>query len=867
MMRQLDSDDVARQATSSPSWNVVLRSLREASGVTQEGWATHLGYGRRTVQRWEHGDTPPDAEATEALVRLCAARGAYRTYRQGALAGMTISADLLRDLLSDARLSTGATQSRFFDGPAGQGGSSRAQLTPLRHHVMTQSHNLPEDLSTFVGRVRERADVARLIVANRLVTLIGSGGAGKTRLAIAVARDVMMSFGDGVWLAELAGLSDESLLLQTVALAVGARETRGRDLPDVLIENLRPRKTLLLLDNCEHLLNACAGLVARLLRECPHVQVLITSREPLGLPGESVWRVPSLALPDRDDVFTIDALARTEAVWLFVERARSNLPEFRLTEENAGSVARICRKLDGIPLAIELAAARASVLSPGEIDARLDDRFELLTSSGQGVTSRQQTMRASIDWSYALLDAEEQLLFDRLSVFPHDFTLAAVESVCADDMLRDVFNPLARLVDKSLVLADPLRHDQTTRYRLLDTLHVYGAERLAARGESERLQRDHARWFLDQAEQAGRAIHGPEQRDWLHWVDQEDANVRAALEWSLEHDETEIALRLCSALGWAWGAVGRATESRARFERTLAHPSSASYPLLRIRVSSFLGMMYLIGGDLVAAERLIDETVEAAERLGDDVSLLLLSIARAQIMQDSRDPEVSRATDHAMTLAKRLGDSWYSIRIIEVKARNALRRGDLAEASALLAEGVRLARSAGDVWSLAQILNNLGDVARSQGKHVEAGELYEESLNLRETLDIPGLTPSLRHNLGYVALAAGDPARALRFFRETMAEYARAGDRRGMAECLMGTAAVAAARGEDTNAARLFAAGTAALDKLGAWIWPANRADVARWEGLAQSRMGAAVFAEIYERAFTMSIEDAFDLAATQLQD
>ena len=912
MMRQVAPPGGDRGSGVAPRWSAVLRALREAAGVTQEGWAARLGYGRRTIQRWEHGDGPPDAAATEALVRLCGDLRLYRPYRQGALAGLTVTAELVRGLLAEARLEDpGRPAGRpetpsTGEAPAGGPGTATARS-------VEPAHNLPAELDSFVGRERERAEVGRLLESTRLLTLTGAGGAGKTRLALRVTAELLDRYTDGAWLAELATLAppargSPALVPQAVAGAVGVREQPGRALDETLIEALDSRRLLLVLDNCEHLTNACAALAARLLRACPQLRILTTSREPLGVPGEVAWPVPPLALPEEDGAAPLAVLAGAEAVRLFVERASAARPGFALTERNAAAVARICRRLDGLPLAIELAAARVRALAPGEIATRLDDRFRLLVGGGRASPPRHQTLRAAIDWSYDLLDGEEQRLFDRLSVFAGSFTLAAAETVCADAEGRgarregagstgqgaegrqeadaglderqsypaalafrpsplaprpsDVLDLLARLVDRSLVVADVPGEDGETRYRLLETLRTYGAERLGARGEADRMRRRHAAWVVALAEQAHPRLHGPEQGRWLRRVEREHADVRAALDWALERGDADTALRLGAALGWAWGVHGRRGEGRAWLERALALPGAAARTPVRARVSAQLAVYAIFQGDFAAARSRLDEADVLGRELGDATAVLAARGALALLFEHTGAlDDAWRVGDEALALARRLGDAWWEGRLLETRAHVALRRGDAATAAALLEEGVRLARRTGDTWGLATALAELGDLARSRGAHADAGALYAESLTLREGLGLPGTTPSLRHNLGYVALATGDASAATAQFAAALREFRRLGERRGVAECVIGLAGVAAAGGWAEGAARLFGAGEAALEALGSQLWPSNRADYERAVALARAALDTTAFEAARAEGRGLSLEEAIALA------
>ncbi|HEV2741795.1 MAG TPA: hypothetical protein VGV91_01430 [Rubrobacter sp.] len=400
-------------------------------------------------------------------------------------------------------------------------------------------NNLPLELSSFVGREKELAEVGRLLENNRLMTLTGTGGCGKTRLALAVAGELVDGFEGGVRLVELAPLADPSLVPQAVGSTLGVREQPGRSPTETLSDYLRPKKALIILDNCEHLVEACAELAETLLRSCPKLRVLATSREALGITGEVAWPVPSLSLPDLRRLPEIEGLPRNEAIRLYLERTAAVKPSFALTEQNAPLVARVCYQLDGIPLAIELAAARAKVLSVEQIADRLDDSFRLLSAGGRTVSPRHSTLQAAMDWSHELLSDEEQVLFRRLSVFAGGFTLEAAESACAGEDLGgdEVLGLLSHLVDKSLVVA--WERDEQMRYRLLETVRQYGRDKLRGSGEDAELGRRHAAFFVTLAEEAERERSGPDQARWLVRLEAEHDNVRAALSWSLGEGGTQ----------------------------------------------------------------------------------------------------------------------------------------------------------------------------------------------------------------------------------------------------------------------------------------------------------------------------------------
>jgi predicted ATPase len=447
--------------------------------------------------------------------------------------------------------------------------------------------------------------------------LTGAGGAGKTRLALEVARDLLGAYPDGVWLVELAPLSDPALTPQAVAAALGVHEQPGRALTDTLTDHLRAKDSLLVIDNCEHLVDAAAHLAATLLESCPKLRVLATSREHLSLLGEAVWTVPPLSLPGTGGTPSVEDLMGSEAVRLFLDRTRSRLPGFGLGEENAGAVGRICRKLEGIPLAIELAAARMGALAVEQVAQRLEDSLKLLAGGNRIADPRQQTLRATLDWSHELLSKDERKLFGRLSVFAGGWTLEAAEEVCSGEGIErdDVADLLSKLVDKSLVMAGA-EQEGSLRYRMLEPVRQYARERLEESGEAEAVLRRHAALFFALAEEAEPGLRGPWQASWVKRLEQEWDNLRAAMAWLLARGEYEGAARLGWALWLFWWVRGRFTEGRSWMEEALAK-GSAMPATARARALFVAGMMADGQADLHSAEPLIEEGLGLFRELGD----------------------------------------------------------------------------------------------------------------------------------------------------------------------------------------------------------------------------------------------------------
>ena len=466
-------------------------------------------------------------------------------------------------------------------------------------------HNLPLELSSFVGRKQEIAEVEVMLSEHRLLTLTGPGGSGKTRLALAVASDVARDFGDGVWLVDLAPLSDPGLVPQALASVLGVREAPGRELTQTLSDHLLPRTMVLVLDNCEHLIGACASLAEILLRHCPNLRVLATSREALGVLGEAIFAVPPLSMPDPRHLPTVESLSHYEAARLFVDRAEAVKPSFALTESNAMAVAQVCYRLDGIPLAIELAAARARALSVGQISSRLDESFRLLTGGGRSALAHQRTLRTAMDWSHDLLSEEERIAFRRLSVFAGGWTLEAAETVCAGGGIDEgeVMDLLASLVDKSLVLVTEQR-DGEARYRLLETVRQYALEKLEESGEAGEVRGRHAAWFLALAEEAGPLMMGREQVGWLERTWPEQHNFRAAVRCFLERKDADRAIGLTWAFWRYWWVTGLQGEARRWMEEVLESgdlPGNEVYPARRAQANLIIGTYAWSEGDLTSA--------------------------------------------------------------------------------------------------------------------------------------------------------------------------------------------------------------------------------------------------------------------------
>jgi predicted ATPase/class 3 adenylate cyclase len=494
-----------------------------------------------------------------------------------------------------------------------------ADFRPLTS-LSARRTNLPIELSSFVGREQAIAELSDLLASARLLTLTGPGGIGKTRLALHLAADALANYPHGVWLVRLDALADNDLVPAAIATVMGIREQPGRSLLETLTDAIGSSQLLLVLDNCEHLIQACAKLAEALLQACPQVQLLATSRESLNVAGEVVWHVPPLSLPEPHRPPAPEQLGEYQAVRLFIERAVAVRHGFAVTNQNAPAVAQVCQRLDGIPLAIELAAARVGVLSVEQLVERLDERFRLLTGGSRTASPCQQTLRAAIDWSYELLSEAERALFRRLAIFAGGWTMEAAEAVCVGNAIasEDVLDRLSSLVNKSLVNAEE-RHG-AERYRLLETIRDYARERLEASGEAEAVRRQHAEHFLALAEHVAPELRGARQAQWVKRLDAEHDNLRAALHWCVEHGEVEQGLRLGGALWRFWQMHGHLTEGRERLMEALRLPEDGmpSERRMAARAVALNGAAAWRGtGDYALARSMYEERLAISRELGD----------------------------------------------------------------------------------------------------------------------------------------------------------------------------------------------------------------------------------------------------------
>lgn len=721
--------------------------------------------------------------------------------------------------------------------------------SPVSVHAMPViPNNLPAQTTLFIGREKELAAVIRLLLDEptcRLLTLLGPGGIGKTRLAQEAATNLRKTFPDGVWLVELAPLTDPALVPQTVASILGMPETADTLILSTLSRYLRTKHLLILLDNCEHLIDACAHLADTLLRACPQVCLLATSRETLGIAGEATFAVPSLFLPDRKHLPAIDLLAQYEAVRLFIERAKAVLPDFRLTTTNAAAVAQVCCYLDGIPLAIELAAARVRMLRVEQIADRLNDRFRLLTSGSRTARPRHQTLRALIDWSYDLLADAERCLFHALAVFAGGWTLAAAEAVCTVQVTvnhahvyasattgsasflpspLDVFDLLSQLVNKSLIVADR-KQGEETRYRLLETIRQYAREKLVETGGDVYIRRQHLAYFCALAAQAAQELRGPHQVTWLDRLEAEHDNLRGALEWALVNDVT-AALQLASALLWFWHIRGHKREGREWLARALTaeaqsqhpHPSGTVPRTARAKALHVAGFLAHMTGEVSVAHSLAQESLALFMQLGaaglQGGAYALLSLGSIAVEQ-GQHAQGKPLLEKALLRFRQVDDKFGIAETLSSLSNIALAASDYELARTLREEQLALRRVLGDQDGLADALSNLGLLAFGLGDYRRARALWEESLVGFDAVGNRWAMGFTFYGLGEVARAEGDYALAIQKHEAGLAFGYDIGDKHVIARAQYELGIVAWSQGNYTQAVQRYTEALALMRELG----------------------------------------------------
>jgi predicted ATPase/Tfp pilus assembly protein PilF len=733
----------------------------------------------------------------------------------------------------DDRFSSAAELRSHLAGSEG-GAPPFARRTPAR--------NLPQQLTRFIGRQREVAAVRSLLQQTRLVTLSGPAGIGKTRLALEAATGLVDDFVDGVHFVELGPVSDSELIPETVASTLRIREERGRSITQTLTDYLKQRQVLLVLDNCEHVIDACAQIADTLLRAGPNLSVLATSRESLGIGGETIFRVPPLSLPDPEHPTDLATLAEHEAVELFVDRARSVKSGFALTHANAASVAELCVRLEGIALAIELAASRVKVLSVQQIADRLGDRLNLLTGGSRTAAPRYQALAAAIDWSYNLLTEAEKTLFRRLSVFSGGWTLEAAESVCAGDRVdgSDVLELLTGLIDKSLVVSD--ERDGQERYRFMVTIQEYAVKRLTQSNEAAAVYRAHADFFLAFAVQTESKLKSPDQKFWLERLTAEHDNIRAVLSWATNQD-TARGLHLAGALADFWYLHGCWNEGRRWLSEMLALAPASAESAHRTKALNAAALIAQFQGDGRAARSLVEQALALSRQSNDARQTALALNTLAMITADHGGFALARTfLEESLTIRRTLDDTALVASTLNNLGVLACWQGEFGRAQSLFDESLAMAQKAGDRHRTALALLNRGELASKLGQLPLARSLVGQALAVARDMHDRVLIPKALNTLGKLSLLQGDDAAAAVLIEESLEAFRQLGDKHWVAIALVSLGVLAHHRGS-VEARSLFEESVSLLRELG------DRPELVtslNWLGRAMARHGEYAAARAY---------------------
>ncbi len=894
----------SRFAVFSRATNAVTAAAAMQQALQSEQWPTPISLQVRLALHTGEADLR-EGDYYGSAVNRCA------RLRAVAHGGQALASDATQELVSESlpegvtlrnlgehRLKDLQRPERIFQvvGPG-----LRAEFPPLKS-LDSMPNNLPIQLTTFVGREREIEEVKLLLVpgsgqeamgagsaphpqeGTRLLTLTGPGGTGKTRLMLQVAAQLLDVYPDGVWLVELAPIADAQLVPQAVATALGIRESAGGTPTEMIIDRLRPKRTLLLLDNCEHVVERCARLVMLLISACPHLSMLASSREALGIGGEVPYRVPSLSLPEPRTVSGLDKLLEYEGVKLFVERARVAEPSFALTEQNADAVTEICRRLDGIPLAIELAAARVRVLSVEQIAARLDDRFRLLTGGSRTAMPRQQTLQAAMDWSYDLLSDDERALLRRLSVFMGGWDLEAAEAICSTEGIQglDVLDLLSRLIDKSLVVVEQeVEGGQKVRYRLLETVRQYASVKLMETGETEPVRDTHLDYFLRLSQETEQKVTSSQAKAGLDRLEGEHDNLRAALEWSLSRGEEKAAgkaLHLSGALGKFWYWRGYLNEGRQWLERAIELPGPTAqdigtpredrtWLLARGKVLQGAGTIAWGQADNEMGQKWLEESITIERQFGDRLNLAQSLHILGHALLDQLDYEEAHAFfEESLSVFREMGDRGIAPSLVGDLGMVAYYTGDYSMGRHLLEQSIAEFR---ELHASAQVLPRmvviLGDLMRSEGNYENAQKMYEDSLMEARQVGAPLLVASALHKLGQIARLRGEYGKASSLIIEGLKMHQEKGNRQGIAECLAALGGVMTAEGHIDRAARLFGAADALLERIKVPLTPADRTQYDGDLAAARSQADERAWQAGWVEGRAMSLEQAVEYAMASI--
>jgi len=841
----------------SASFGTWLRQHRRALDLTQKALANQVGCAEITVRRMEADEYKPSSELALVLLEKLGIPELERPQW--------------------VRFARGLTEYP----------KSQPALSPAHE----QSTNLPIPLTSFIGRKKDIALIQQRLAQHRLVTLIGAGGIGKTRLSQQVASQLLEKFVNGVWLVELASLSDPALVPQTVAAVFGIQQgTTIRATLETLIHFLRAKTILLILDNCEHLLDACAGLADQLLKNCPNLKILTTSREALGIIGEALYQVPSLTTPEIQPIESIEKLESYESIRLFDERAQLVQMDFSLTKENAASVAQICSRLDGIPLAIELAAVRVQMFSTEQIASQLNEWFHTLAGGSRTALPRHQTLQASIDWSWNLLYDSEQAVLRRLSVFASGFTLQAAGQVCVGNGVefRQVAGVISQLLMKSLIVMNQdSGHER--RYRLLETIRQYAHERLVEAGEENHVRTLHWKYFLGFSEQAELALKGPTQTEWFTRLKDELNNIRVALEWA-DKTDVESGLHLASRLHRFWESFD-IPEGMRWLAKFIEHPQSKTYPLARAKALLAQGWLsqWLQQFDLgrSAAQECLELYRACGDQRGEVDALSLLAftsdnaqaivlfnqaLSRSEVLRDrwrqahilgmmglvdNNKQRRKSSCKEAIDLFREVGDlQWLGVHLANM-ADFEMSNGDLEAAQKWLNEAAKMSQHLNNKYLIERIFGAYGGLEIIKGNYQKARAHFQASMTIVEDLGFRMDLIWYQARMGYLDLYEGNIAEAQKLFADTAQNFQKDGNKIGVVFALEGMAGVYIAVDKPEVAARLIGWADTTREKVHDQRPLIEQADVDKIIAACVAKLGKAEFTEAYKMGKKMTLDEA----------
>lgn len=786
-----------------------LKRQRGARGWTQQQLAQEINCSISSLRKMEAEERRPSVQLTEQLAELFNIpqneRKAFLQFTRG--------------------------NSLAFSG----GGTDEG---PWR--ITTPRSNLPASITSFIGRTREQAEIIELITKNRLVTLAGVGGIGKTSVSLQVGQKLLNEYPNGVWLIAFDSISDPSLVPQAIASVFGIREgSSGQPLPELLSFSLRPKTALLIFDNCEHLLDACAQLIKTLLTSCPHLKILATSRETFHMDGEAVYDLPALSLPEQSNP-PLETLAEYKSIRLFTERATLALSSFHLTKENVAAIVEICRRVDGIPLAIELAAARVNILNVEEILKQLHDSFSLLANDGRTILLRHQTLQASMDWSWGLLSGPEQIFLRRLSVFAGGWTFKSAQAICEGAAL----NLVSALVKKSLIMVNRASGHET-RYRLHETIRQYAREKLNNSGETRIICLRHLVFFAEMVEEAERNFKGPHQALWYNRLDNELDNLRIALTWFEGIENAEMRLRFAAGLWRYWKNRGHSGEGRGHLQRILEGlplgPSRQTSACARALTAA--GSLAYYEGDFSYSEQSRKEALAIFRNLDDKVGIAdcLNGLGNTAISQGSYD-SAHVFYEESLTIRKELGDEWGVARLLGNLGLLAYFQADYIQAYLLHLESLILFRELRDDEGVANELVNLGDVARCQRELSTANSFYKESVVITKKLkDQWGLAYAIM-GMADVAFEQGEFSTASSLYTECLTIFQKGADYVGLPFALESVAALALVKNQPEKAARIFGAADTLRKSTNSPLPLPNRAFYQKNLSILQHQLDPSIF-------------------------